>query len=145
MTIVREEGFGDNDIYVSFIQKNKTWSVPKNIGGIINTAGVESSPFLAADGKTMYFSSDGFSGFGKRDLYMTKRLDDTWTNWTEPVNLGNVINSEENESYYSIPASGEYAYFVSSKKSLGKSDIFRIKLPNEIKPAPVSLISGLYY
>lgn len=142
MTLVREEGFGDNDIYVSFINKDKSWSVPKNLGAIINTAGVESSPFLAADNKTVYFSSDGFSGYGKRDLYVTKRLDDSWTNWTEPVNLGSVINSDENESYYSIPASGEYAYFVSSKKTLGKNDIFRVKLPNTIKPAPVSLISG---
>lgn len=142
MTLVREEGYGDNDVYVSFINKDKTWSVPKNIGPIINTAGVESSPFLAADNKTLYFSSDGFSGYGKRDLFVTKRLDDTWVNWSEPVNLGNVINSDENESYYSIPASGEYAYFVSGKQSLGKNDIFRVKLPNTIKPAPVSLISG---
>ncbi len=142
MTLVREEGYGDNDVYVSFINKDKSWTTPKNLGEIINTAGVESSPFLAADNKTMYFSSDGFSGYGKRDLFVTHRLDDSWTNWSEPVNLGNVINSDENESYYSIPASGEYAYFVSGKESLGKNDIFRVKLPNAIKPAPVSLISG---
>lgn len=90
----------------------------------------------------MYFSSSGFSGYGKRDLYVSTRLDDTWRNWSEPINLGDAINSEENESYYSIPASGEYAYFVSSKQSIGESDIFRIKLPNAIKPAPVSLVAG---
>ena len=142
MTLVREEGSGDNDVYVSFLNKDKTWTQPKNLGTVLNTAGVESSPFLAADGVTLYYSSDGFSGYGKRDLYVTKRLDDTWTKWSEPINLGSAINSEENESYYSVPASGEYAYFVSSKQSLGNSDIFRIKLPNAIKPAPVSLISG---
>lgn len=142
MTVMREDSYGNEDIYVSFIRKDRTWTRPKSLGKIINTAGIESSPFLAADGKTLYFSSSGFSGYGKRDLYVTTRLDDTWRKWSEPINLGDAINSEENESYYSVPASGEFAYFVSSKQSLGESDIFRIKLPNAIKPAPVSLVSG---
>lgn len=142
MTVQREDSYGNEDIYVSFIRKDRSWTRPKSLGKLVNTAGIESCPFLAADGKTLYYSSSGFSGYGKRDIYVTTRLDDTWRNWSEPINMGDKINSEESESYYSIPASGEYAYFVSSKQSLGESDIFKIKLPNAIKPAPVSLVAG---
>lgn len=136
------DGEGDNDIYVSFLQKDKSWSKPKNLGPVVNSAGAEASPFLAADNKTLFFGSNGFSGYGKSDIYVTKRLDDTWENWSEPVNMGGEINSNEHELYYSIPASGKYAYFVSSKQTLGASDIFRVELPGEIKPQPVTLVSG---
>lgn len=142
MTLDRDDSEGDNDIYVSFLQKNKTWSAPKNVGNTINTADVEMSPFLAADGETMYFSSAGHRGYGKEDIFMSKRLDDSWTKWSKPKNLGELINSNERDGYYSIPASGEYAYFVSKKQTIGKSDIFRIKLPDEIKPSPVALVYG---
>ncbi len=142
MTLDRSDGLGDNDIYVSFLQKDKTWSNPKNLGKTINTADVEMSPFLAADGETMYFASAGHRGYGKEDIFMSKRLDNTWTKWSKPKNLGELINSDERDGYYSIPASGEYAYFVSKKQTIGKSDIFRIKLPDEIKPSPVALVYG---
>ncbi len=136
------EGYGDNDLYVSFLKKDKKWSKPKNLGPVLNTAGAEAAPFLAADNKTLFFASEGFSGYGKNDIYITKRLDDTWENWSEPINMGEAINSDENELYFSMPASGNYAYFVSSKQTLGMSDIFRVKLPAEIKPQPVTLVSG---
>lgn len=142
-----DDGFshGDNDIYASFLKKDGSWSKPKNIGGVVNTAGAEASPFLAADGMTMYFSSNGHLGYGKNDIFMTQRLDDSWENWSEPVNLGSVINSEENEFYYSVPASGKYAYFVSKKQTLGESDIFRVELPQSVKPFPVTMVSGRVY
>ncbi|MBV6485117.1 MAG: hypothetical protein KFKLKKLM_01670 [Flavobacteriales bacterium] len=73
---------------------------------------------------------------------MTKRLDDTWTNWSKPVNMGNKINTPDFDAYFSIDASGEYAYFSSAKNSYGKSDVFRIKMPKEAKPDPVVLIYG---
>lgn len=142
MTLDRPEGLGDNDMYVSFLKKDNSWSAPLHLGNVLNTAGIEASPFLAADNKTLYFSSNGFAGYGKQDIYMTKRLDNTWQHWSEPVNLGSMINSNENESYYSIPASGEFAYFVSTKQTLGASDIFRIKLSSGIKPLSVTLLHG---
>ena len=143
MTIERMDSYGGKDVYVSFLESFGVWSEPINLGGRVNTAGTEMSPFLAADGKTLYYSSNGFSGYGKNDMYMTRRLDDTWQNWSEPQNLGPEINSEKWDAYYSIPASGEYAYFSSEKGSWGRTDIFRIRLPLEIQPDPVVLIKGV--
>lgn len=60
----------------------------------------------------------------------------------EPVNLGNKINSEGHDYYYTIPASGDYAYFSSTKNSYGKADLFRIPLPVEIQPEAVTLLKG---
>jgi outer membrane protein OmpA-like peptidoglycan-associated protein len=56
--------------------------------------------------------------------------------------LGKGINTPDWDAYYTIPASGEHAYFVSYEKSLGKSDIFRVKLPEAAKPKPVVLVRG---
>ncbi len=142
MTVERKDSYGDKDIYVSFLEENAEWSEPKNIGGVVNTAGGETGPFLASDNTTLYFSSAGHPGYGSNDIFMTKRLDSTWTNWSEPVNLGPVINTPDWDAYYTLPASGEYAYFSSSKRAIGGIDIFRVKLPKEIKPDPVVLVSG---
>ena len=133
---------GSKDLYVSFLVGDNEWTTPKNLGTIVNSAGNEIAPFLASDGKTVYYSSNGFSGYGKYDLFVIKRLDDTWTNWTKPVNLGPSVNSPGWDAYYSVSASGEYAYFASTYNSLGRTDIFRIKLPEELRPEPVYLVKG---
>ena len=145
MTLKDENSFGGLDLYVSFLMKNGEWSPPKNIGPAVNTAHNDVSPFLAADGATLYFSSEGYSGYGKQDIFMTRRLDDTWLRWTEPQNIGKILNTDQADFYFVIPASGDYAYYASAHQSIGKSDIFRIKLPNELKPRPVALISGKVY
>ncbi|MDN5200026.1 OmpA family protein [Fulvivirgaceae bacterium BMA10] len=143
MAVEREEGYGDQDLFVSFDQWGNNWSEPLNLGAMINTSEAEFSPFLAADGKTLYFSSSGHGGFGKSDIFYTKRLDDTWLNWSKPKNLGSMINSPDHDAYYSTTAKGEYVYFVSSKGSnSGSKDIYRIQLPKEIKPEPVVMMAG---
>lgn len=143
MAMERDETYGDMDIYVSFLLDNGNWSAPLNIGKDINTAGTESTVFLAPDNHTLYFASDGHNGYGKQDVFMSYRLDDTWMKWSEPQNLGPSINTPEWDAYFSIPASGEYAYFVSGNNSFGGNDIFRIPLPDELRPKPVVLISGI--
>ena len=142
MNIVRPDTYGDMDIYVSRLQQNGVWTEPKNIGNTINSAAVEGSVFIAADNKTIYFASNGISGYGGYDMFMSKRLDDTWLNWSEPVNLGKKINSTGHDYYYTIPASGDYAYFSSTNNSYGKADLFRIKLPEILQPEPVTLMKG---
>jgi outer membrane protein OmpA-like peptidoglycan-associated protein len=94
---------------------------------------------------SLYYSTPGLSGYGNNDLFVTKRLDETWLNWSEPQNLGPHLNTPNWDAYFSIPASGEYAYFVSSHNSLGEGDIFRVKLSDEIKPNPVVLVRGNVY
>ncbi|NSW44628.1 MAG: OmpA family protein [Bacteroidales bacterium] len=142
MALERKDSYGELDLYVSFRKGDNRWSKPLNLGPIINTSVNDYSPFLAADGVTLYYSTSGKSGYGKEDIFVTTRLDDTWQNWTEPQNLGPILNSSESDTKYNIPASGEYAYFSSTNKSMGKNDIFRIKLPSKVKPKPVVLISG---
>lgn len=128
MGIERDDSFGDKDLYVSFIQEDDTWSEPLNLGNEINTASNDGCPFLASDDKTLFFTSAGFPGYGKSDIFMSKRLDDSWQNWSEPENLGGIINSDKSDGYFTIPASGKYAYFSSNENSYGKGDIFRLKM-----------------
>jgi len=142
MAIERPDTKGDMDIYVSFLQANKVWTEPKNIGPVINTAATEGSVFIAADNRTIYFASNGHSGYGGYDMFMCRRLDDTWMQWSEPMNLGSKINSEGHDYYYTIPASGDYAYFSSTNASYGKADLFRIPLPKPLQPDPVTLLKG---
>ena len=142
MALERNESYGGMDIYVSRKQEDETWTEPVNLGGTVNTAADETTVFLASDNRTIYFSSSGHNGYGLNDVFMSRRLDDTWTNWTEPVNLGPNINTVGWDGNFSIPASGQYAYFVSSLNTYGKEDIFRVKLPQSIRPRPVVLVSG---
>ena len=138
----RKEGKGGLDLYMSTRMPNGKWSKPKNLGKTVNTAANEQTPFLASDNKTLFFSTEGFPGYGRNDIFMTKRLDDTWKNWSEPKNLGNVINSERADGYFTIPASGNYGYMISGKNSIGAADIFKVSLPLKLRPEPVVLISG---
>jgi outer membrane protein OmpA-like peptidoglycan-associated protein len=143
--IIQNQGpdsHGEQDLYVSFLDHSGKWTKPINLGSTINTPKSEITPFLAADGKSLYFSSNGRAGLGKYDIYVSKRLDDTWHKWSAPKNLGPEINTKGSDAYYSIPASGDYAYFVSNTNSLGHGDIFRVSLHEAIKPLPVILISG---
>ena len=142
MTAHRRETRGSKDLYVSFLEPDSVWSEPKNMGNIINTAEDEFTPFLASDNKALYFSTKGHAGYGENDIFVSRRLDETWTNWSEPVNLGPTINSTGWDGYFTIPASGEFAYLCSQNDSFGYEDIFRIKLPEANKPEPVAILSG---
>lgn len=137
-----ERSSQENDLYVSFLKDDNSWSRPMSLGSTFNTSYKEDTPFLASDGTTLYFSSDRPGGLGKRDIYFSKRLDDSWQKWSTPVNLGSSVNTTADDANYSIAASGYYAYMVSERNSIGGSDIVRIKLKDEIKPNPVVLVSG---
>jgi outer membrane protein OmpA-like peptidoglycan-associated protein len=135
-----------NKIYVCFLQPDGTWSEPKNIGKKINLPEYnQMTPYIAADGVTLYFSSDRPGGIGDHDIWMTKRLDDTWQKWSDPVNLGEPINTKDFDGFFTLDAGGEYAYLASSFQSLGKSDIVRVKLLEREKPDPVVIVDGNVY
>lgn len=143
LTIEREDAFGDQDLYVSFRIDEYNWTEPVNLGHQINTHKAEFSPFLAADNKTLFFASEGHGSYGSSDIFYSKRLDDTWQNWSDPVNLGTDINSNGFEAYYTIPASGDCAYYVSDRGGIeGSKDIFKATLHYKFNPDPVFLIAG---
>ncbi len=142
MAIETKDSYGDTDLYISFRKSDGSYTKPRNLGPVINTPGSEATPFLASDKKTLYFCSDGHPGFGSCDIFMTKRLDDTWLHWSKPKNLGKAINTSGWDSYFSISAKGDEAYLVSTKNSYGYEDIFVLKLNKEVRPEPVVLLYG---
>lgn len=141
MSVERDDSHGDRDLYVSFMENDSSWSEPLNLGDVVNTAAEESAPFLASDDKTLYFSSKGFSGYGGSDIYVSRRLDDTWTNWSDPENLGPEINSPLEDLFFNIPVSSEFAYY-SRGVSETNTDIFRVKLPIVRNPEPWVTVRG---
>jgi len=88
-------GSDPGDIWVT-TRKHRTdpWGEPKNLGGIINTSGRESTPTLSLDGHLLYFSSDRPGGFGGFDIWVSERIDrhDPF-GWQQPVNLGSGVNT----------------------------------------------------
>lgn len=132
-----DEGYGKKDLYVSFLENGNSWSRPMNLGAVLNTFEEEANPFLAPDGKTLYFSSRGHQGYGSYDLFVSKRLDDTWKNWSKPKNLGNVINSHGADLSYIISAKGDVAFLSRD------NDLYEIA--NKVTQDPVVLIKGKVY
>lgn len=105
---------GDEDLFVSIKGEDGKWTALKNLGSKINTPGFEITPFLSVDGKTMYFSSNGHRGFGDADIYRVQRLDDSWTNWSKPENLGRPLNSGGFDAAYSEHHNGT-VLFISNR------------------------------
>ena len=111
MSIERADSHGGRDLYLSRKMENDKWSAPINLGNI-NTSLEESSPYLSNDGKTLFFATNGRNGFGGMDIYACHRLDESWTNWTEPENLGAPVNTDKDEAYFSINSSTTKAFFT---------------------------------
>lgn len=127
----RDDTKGLKDLYFSKKGTNEdgetVWSEPVNMGNI-NTAGDDVTPFMDVDGETLYFSTDGRDGEGSYDVYRSKRLDDSWTNWSEPENLGTGINTAESEMYFFIAGANDYAYLSRGEKTSDNGDIYRVEL-----------------
>ena len=122
-------GQGGEDLYVTVKNEEKGWSVPKNLGITINTPYRECAPFLLADRRTLIFASNGRDGYGSLDLYQSHRLDSSWTRWSEPKNLGNVINTAGAESFFSLSNNDpSVAYFVRAENSDGYGNIWQVKV-----------------
>ncbi len=143
MSLEQDDSYGDLDLYISTLKKDGSWSKPINMGPQLNSRGSESTAFLAADNRTLYFSSNGWPGYGSNDIFVSRRLDNSWTRWSIPQNLGPEVNTDEWEGYYSVPASGDYAYLASYTNSIGMSDIFQIKIHDAAKPDAVMLLKGV--
>jgi hypothetical protein len=118
---------GGLDLYFAYKKEDGTYGMLQNMGKTINSANHESLPQLLSDTKTLLFASNGFSSYGSFDIYVSHRLDDTWKNWSEPLNLGNKINSDSFEGGPFYDEKNEMLYFV--KVVGGNSIINRIKLP----------------
>lgn len=133
LSLENSAGYGVDDLFVSFLRDDGTWSPVKNLGRNINTQFQELTPFLAADNRTLFFATNGRGGQGSFDLFKATRLDDTWQNWTEPESLGEPVNTSGAETSFAFVQGGEYAYFVSTQNSDGYGDIKRIRISSAIE------------
>jgi outer membrane protein OmpA-like peptidoglycan-associated protein len=137
----RSGGQGGYDLFIAKKDKNGKWGVPENLGAVVNTSGNDMSPYFAADGKTLYFSSDGHKGLGGDDLFKTTLEKGTWTT---PVNLGAPINTSQNDRYFTISASGERAFFASNRAGgYGEQDIYQIEIAEELRPDATVVLTGV--
>jgi len=135
----RKGGYGGKDLYVSYRQEDCSWGKPRNLGPMINTPGDEEVPFIHADGKTLYFGSNGHPGMGGSDLYYSK-MDDTGA-WSKPVNLGYPLNTRNNEGALFVSSISGYGYFASDQLGgEGGYDLYRFKLWDSIRPEPIAFI-----
>lgn len=134
---------GNMDVYVCFMT-DSGWSNPVNLGKTINTPYSERSPYLHPDGKSLYFSSDGHAGLGGLDVFKSVRLDETWTNWSKPVNLGKEINTILNDWGYKVGITGNSAFFSGFDRTngYGQWDLYSVTLPKDARPEPIVMVSG---
>jgi OmpA-OmpF porin, OOP family len=96
--------------------------------------------FVAADGASLYFASDRKDGLGGYDIYLSKRLDDSWLRWSPAQNLGPDVNTDQDEANLTVDGSGRYA-FLSAGQS-GAEDIYVFDLAPEMRPVPVAFVRG---
>ena len=127
----RKGGLGNRDIYVSHqIEPNK-WTKAENLGSKINTSYDEISPFVHANGRTLFFAANGRLGFGGYDLFRSEKENGEWQ---EPINFGYPVNNHEDQFSLFITADGKRGYYSheeGSKNTSGK--IYEITVPEELQ------------
>jgi outer membrane protein OmpA-like peptidoglycan-associated protein len=147
LSLDRPDAYGANDLYVSLPTRDGAWSEPRNLGNVINSPGFEFAPWLSPDGKTLYFASYGHAGYGSADVFVTHRLDNSWTSWSAPQNLGPTVNGPGFNAYFQLTPDGKQAYYATSGTPNGPADIVRAEVgvtPPPPKPdtvvAPPALV-----
>ncbi|MEO1098817.1 MAG: OmpA family protein [Bacteroidota bacterium] len=116
-----------SDLYLTK-REGDGWSRPIKLAAPLNTSRDEFGPFLAPDDKTMYFASNRKeNSVGGMDIWKTWRLDDSWLNWSEPVNVGRPLNTRAFDSYMSVDTHGNI-FTTQSGRTIdgGNLDIFQL-------------------
>lgn len=134
-------GFGMSDIYFSVKDRKGSWSKALNAGPVINTVQSEVSPFYHHTYDVLYFSSNGHPlNFGDFDIYKSYWKD---ASWTEPRNLGPLVNGEGSEYYFTIDSRSHELYYARSagddKRNL---DLYSFRAPMEAQPEAVVALKG---
>ncbi len=127
MAVESDISQGGMDLYSAKIKEDGTYSLLQNFGKNINSANNELLPFLCDDDKTLFFISNGISSYGNEDIYYTVRLDDTWKKWSDPINLGKIINNPQPQGSMVYDDKNENLYYVTS--TADNYQLMMIKLP----------------
>ena len=146
LAVNRYDSKGGLDLYVSFRKDTSdVWTEPLSLGDVINSPEDEACPFLAYDNKSLYFASAGHGGYGQFDLFVSRRLDDSWTNWSKPQNLGKAVNTKFDDLNIYLSALGDTAYIVSTDTVSQRTGIYYACLPDSLQPYPYVLVHGYIY
>ena len=132
------------DIFVTHRQPNGQWGTPQRLDSNINTSGRETTPFIHADGQTLYFASDGHPGYGGLDIFYSRRQPNG--SWGPATNLGYPINTIDEDASLVVEANGKTAYFASDRSDTrGKLDIYSFELYPEARPLQTLYVKGYVY
>lgn len=119
----RAGGQGGLDLYYA-MRTDSGWTEPRNFGPAINSPYDETTPFLARNGRTLYFSSNHTGGMGGLDVYKSV-FDPAKQTWSVPVNLGAPVNSPGDDAFFRLSADGLTAFFASDRlEGYGQRDIY---------------------
>ncbi len=142
LSMEREDGMGQSDLYISFKQENGNWSRPENMGSGVNSPWRETTPHLSNDGLSLYFASNrGYTTSGGSDIYVQERIGKNWKNWSAPRRFKAPINSDAHDSHPYFNAATGQLYFSSTRD--GSSDIFMIQIREPEKKRD-SVASGTF-
>jgi outer membrane protein OmpA-like peptidoglycan-associated protein len=137
-------GNKSSDIYTSTLLDNGTWSTAVKLPDHVNTPHEEESVLIHPDGKTLYFASQGHTGFGGSDLFVT-RMDDNGV-WSKPENLGYPINTKFDENSLMVSPDGEIGFFASNREGgFGDLDIYYFEMPEHLRPTKTLYFDGLVF
>lgn len=129
----RRGGQGKRDIWVSYLNGKGKWNEPKNLGPTINTADEENAPFIHANGRTLFYASNGLPGMGGFDIFVSQRAD---TTWSEPKNIGYPINTISEQVGLYIASDGKRAFYSDDDQSdngRSRSLLYTFELPDSLQ------------
>lgn len=136
----RKGTLGGLDIWKIEMKSEGVWTAPVNMGPEINSKDNEDAPFIHPDQKTLFFTSDGHSSMGGRDIFQSKLVAGKWT---KPENMGYPVNTASNDNYFTLLADGRRAYFSSDRKGgQGAQDIYYLDMPANAANIPLTLLKG---
>jgi outer membrane protein OmpA-like peptidoglycan-associated protein len=137
----RPGGYGGKDLYISYRTAEGKWLPARNMGPEINTKGDELAPFIHPDNQTLYYTSDGLTGYGGSDIYVLRKKGDG--DWGIPENIGYPINTIENEGSLAVSADGLTAYYASDRAdSRGDLDLYQFEMRPDIRPFRTLYVKG---
>ncbi|MEO1807027.1 MAG: OmpA family protein [Bacteroidota bacterium] len=143
----RNGGFGGTDIYVAFWDStSKSFGPAQNLGPLINTPNHEVTPFFHRINSTLYFSSTGhLFNYGGYDIFKARQVG---RSWEQPKNVGPLVNTLNNEYYFSIDGAGETIFYSKSEDDVSVDhvkqnfDLYSFPMPMEARPDAIVKLEG---
>lgn len=128
----RPGGMGKRDLWVCQREAEGRWGAARNLGKAINTPEDDVSPFLHANGHTLFFASEGYVGLGGFDVWMSEGDGQTWT---KPENVGYPLNTHEDQVGLFVTADGKKGYYSVEErieKDRRRSSLYECEIPEQL-------------